>query len=122
MLEHGNYHMELVGNILHVYPVGGFNEFGINALHLEIRQIAPRDIAWALIEHPKSSASLTPEAATALCNNYKLMEQHGCRAIGLEVNRLWELTIKKAMGDKVAIPVYYSKEPQELLGSVEAHL
>ncbi|GAA5214248.1 hypothetical protein GCM10025776_06080 [Corallincola platygyrae] len=39
----GDFRIELDGNMVHVYPAGGFNELGVNALHKEVLRLAPTD-------------------------------------------------------------------------------
>ncbi|MFC3153259.1 hypothetical protein ACFOEK_19625 [Litoribrevibacter euphylliae] len=122
MKEHGIYRIEESGDIIHVYPVGGFNEYGIKSLHQEIRSIAPKDRAWVLIEHPKDEAGLTPEAAKELCKNYCLLSKYGCKAVGLEISRIWAFSIQKTLKDQVDIPVYFSESSEEVEKFVVQHL
>lgn len=114
MLEHGDFRIERDGKIIHIYPVGSFNEFGVNAVFAAIKEMAPVDTNWALIEHPKNDAGLTPEATEALINNYHALSQLGCKAVGLEVNALWTSVLSKLLNDRLDIPVYFYQDPQAL--------
>lgn len=122
MLEHGSFRLELQGAVLHVYPVGGFNEFGIEALHQEIRRHAPSRESWVLVEHPGDKAGLTLEAIGALCDNYRKLSQIGCKAIGLEISPLWERSIKRIIDGELDIPVYFNGDSEGLMNRVCAHL
>ena len=122
MIEHGSFHIELLDNIIHVYPIGGFNEAGIKAIHDEIRSIAPTDQAWALIEHPKDQAGLTPEAADELCKYYCQLSSFGCKAVGMEVNNFWARTIGELLENKIDIPVYFHEDSDEVKKAVLKHL
>lgn len=122
MQEHGYFDIKLIGDVIHVYPVGGFNTDGIKALHNEIRTIAPTDRDWALIEHPKDGAGLTPEAADELCKNYSQLSKLGCKAIGLEINQFWARAIQRLIANKIDIPVYFHEDIQEVEKSVLKHI
>ena len=122
MLEHGSFHLEVIGDVIHIYPKGGFNEYGIKKMHEKILSIAPNNRAWTLIEHPKDQAGLTPEAAEELCKNYCKLSKSGCSAIGLEINHFWARTIQKILKDKVDIPVYFHEDLQEVEKAVYKHL
>ena len=122
MREHGTFHLKLIGDIVHMYPKGGFNEQGIKAYHDQLLSIAPTDRAWALIEHPKDQAGLTPEAAEALCKLYCEVSELGCRVIGLEINNFWAQTIQNLIKDRVDIPVYFNEDLVEVEKLVNQHI
>jgi hypothetical protein len=122
MLVHGKYQLEMEDGIIHVYPVGGFNEFGIRKLHEDILELAPPNEPWALIEHPRSEAGLTPAAAAELAANYQKLSRIGCVAIGLEVNYLWQKVITEALGNAISIPVVMGKIRGEIEIKIQAYL
>lgn len=70
MNPHGNYIIEVVDDIVHVFPNGRFNALGIEELHQDIVRNAPIVRPWALFEHPRDLAGLTPETIDALINSY----------------------------------------------------
>ena len=122
MHAHGNFQINLEGNIVHVYPVGDFNEIGINELQGEIIRLAPKNTSWALIEHPKNAAGLTPEAALQLVQGYQQFVKLGCGAIGLDVSQCWQEIIKLYLPKELTIPIFFSAGTNTLTSKVTAHL
>ena len=123
MNEHGEYSLKLVKNILHVYPIGGFNGEAIIAFRKDIQKTAPINKDWVLIEHPKNLAALTPEAAKELSMHYSQLEKIGCKAIGIEVNKFWEKVVKVSIAEsKVDLPIYFNEIPEEFESLVIKHL
>ncbi|RTR39493.1 hypothetical protein EKG38_06705 [Shewanella canadensis] len=114
MKPHGEYKIELMNNIVHVFPSGGFNEQGIIQLHKKIASIAPHDKPWALLEHPKNIAGLTPEAVEELINSYQNLGKLNCVAAGLEVSSTWRRVFETLIVGKVDIPVYLNSDSEKL--------
>ena len=114
MQAHGNYKIELIKNIVHVFPSGGFNEQGVIQLHKEIASIAPHNMAWALLEHPKNVAGLTPEAVQELIKSYQNLSKLNCVVAGLEVSSTWQGVFEKSIVGKVNIPVYLNNDLAKL--------
>ena len=110
MWAHGNFKIELKGNVIHVYPVGGFNKEGIDEVHTEVSIVAPNNTAWILFEHPKDLAGLTPEALDALVESYLKFQEQNCSAIALEICSTWEGVVRRALKDKLYIPLFLSDD------------
>jgi len=106
MSPHGKYKIELIGNVVHVFPTGGFNEQGIRQMHKEIASIAPKIKPWALLEHPKDIAGLTPEAIEELVSCYKSLSSINCVVAALQISGAWQGVFETRIVDKVNIPVY----------------
>lgn len=96
-LEHGNYRLLVEGRIIHNYPSGGFNSEGIKALTDAILDAAPSVGNWALFEHPKTDAGLTPDGIEAIKMMYEILIERGCVAIALEIG----LTFGKVLDSQV---------------------
>lgn len=73
MKPHGQYKVTLEGSVVHVFPEGGFNEEGIQEMHEHVLLVAPKNKQWALFEHPKDLAGLTPEALKELIVSYNVL-------------------------------------------------
>ena len=114
MKGHGDFQLKIIENIIHVYPVGDFNEIGIKELQAEIIANIPDNTPWALIEHPQNIAGLTPEAATQLVKGYQTFESLNCKAIGLEIAPSWQEVIISYCHGKLKIPIYFSVNSDEL--------
>lgn len=110
MNPHGYYKIESIGNVVHVYLSGGFNEHGVKQVNEEIVSIAPRKIAWALFAHPQNHAGLTPEAVDELVEFFKSLKKLNCMAVGLDISSTWQGVLEKALKGKVDIPVYMSNK------------
>ena len=105
MLEHGEFTIETEGRVVHVYPKGSFNKQGIAKLCEAVLSVRPAG-KWALFEHPRDVAGVTPDAASELAASYKRMSESGCGAVAVEVMKLWHDVIKMACRGVVTIPVY----------------
>jgi len=114
MQAHGDYKIELIDKVVHVYPRGGFNEEGIIAMHKEIAAIAPSNCAWALLEHPKNIAGLTPKAITEIIKGYQQLIAHNCVVIGLEISSAWQDVFEKNVIANVDLPIYLSSDVSAL--------
>jgi len=122
MKPHGDYKIELLDNVVHIYPVEGFNEEGIQELREQILLIAPIDRPWALFEHPRDMAGLTPEALVELLKSYQRFSNLNCKVVALEVSSTWQCIIEKILSDKLDIPFYLSSDLEQLEGLVKKHL
>lgn len=122
MESHGDYTIQLVGNVVHVFPVGGFNEEGIEEVQEEILKTAPSSENWALLEHPKGLAGLTPEAAEKLISGYQQFSQLNCVAIGLESSPVWQLTIERLARDKLDIPIFSDSDGIKIESLIQQYL
>ena len=114
MKGHGDFQLKVFENIIHVYPVGDFNEIGIKELQAEVITNIPDNTSWALIEHPQNIAALTPEAANQLVKGYQTFESLNCKAIGLEITQSWQEIIHSYCHNKLTIPIYYSLNSEQL--------
>lgn len=110
MESHGNYKIELISNVVHIYPSGGFNEQGVQQLNEEIVKIAPLKIAWALLAHPQDSAGLTPEAVNEIVKFFNYISTLNCVAVGIEVSSTWQGILEKSIVGNVNIPVYMNND------------
>jgi len=114
MNPHGDFKIELIDNVVHVYPSGGFNEQGVELLNEEIVSIAPQDQPWAVLEHPKNSAGLTPEALSKIAGFYQKIGELNCVALGFEISSTWKGVLEKAFIDKVDIPICMSNDLEKV--------
>jgi len=106
MKAHGEYRIEVIENIVHVFPTGDFNAQGISALHKEISELAPKGKAWALFEHPYNYAGLTPEAIDELIQSYNNLAKINCVVAALEISTPWQHIFESLVLNKVNIPIF----------------
>ncbi len=111
---HGNYKIELRDQIVHVYPTGGFNDIGIQLLRKSILELAPSTAPWALFEHPKNMAGLTPDAVNAIRESYKIFQENNCVAIALEISATWRDIFERDIVSHIQIPTFLGKDELEL--------
>jgi len=118
MKPHGDYKIRVSNNIVHVFPVGGFNPEGIEALHKDIVSSAPAN-SWVLFEHPCDTAGLTPEAVDAIVRSYQNLAKINCVAIALEISSTWKYLFEKNIVAQIAIPVYLDNRVDVLEKNVD---
>ena len=106
MESHGNYKIELIENIVHIYPSGGFNEQGVKQLNDKVLLIAPLETPWALVAHPDDSAGLTPEAVNEIVRFLQQISKMNCVVIGMEVLPTWQGVLESSIKGNVSIPIY----------------
>lgn len=111
MLEHGEYRLEWSGQVLHNYPVGGFNEFGIDSMRDRILEVVGDRNGWAFFEHPRDNAGLTPEAVPALCRMHQALIRQGCVAIGLEIGVTFGGVIRDQIFPLLSVPAIVDEDP-----------
>ena len=121
MKSHGDYKVELINDIVHIYPVGGFNAEGILDVRGSVLSIAPTDRPWGLFEHPKDLAGLTPEASDELLKSYQEFSEHNCIAVALEICSTWQGVVERKLSDNLDIPFYLSNDLEQLIGSMKQH-
>lgn len=119
MESHGKYKIELIGNIVHIYPSGGFNEQGVKQINDNIILIAPRYTAWALLVHPDDSAGLTPEAVNEIVKFFQQLNTVNCVAVALEITSTWQGVLEKSLVGNVSIPVFMDSDLAKLLPLIE---
>ena len=122
MKPHGNYKVELRHDIVHVFPVGGFNEDGIRDVREQVLLIAPKNRPWGLFEHPKDLAGLTPEASEELLKSYQIFSKLNCIVIALEICSTWQGVIEKVLTNNLDIPVYLNNDLGQLDALMKQHL
>ncbi len=122
MNPHGNYIIEVVDDIVHVFPSGGFNALGIEELHQDIVLKAPINRPWALFEHPRDLAGLTPEAIEALINSYQKFATANCVVAALEISSVWKGVFDSFIVDKVDFPIYLDSNITYLENEIRAKL
>jgi hypothetical protein len=122
MKSHGDYKIELINDVVHTFPVAGFNEEGIRELREQILLIAPVDRPWALFEHPKDLAGLTPEALEELLKSYQSFSKLNCIVVALEASPTWQYVINKMLSGNLDIPFYLSSNLGQLESLVKQHL
>ena len=105
MDPHGEYTISVDNNIVHVYPVGGFNAQGIIDLRKSIYSAAPKHQPWILFEHPLNLAGLTPDAIESIILSYQSFSKINCLAIALEVSTTWHSVFRSEIVGHVDIPV-----------------
>lgn len=114
MQEHGDFELKIIGNVIHTYPMSGFNEFGIQRIRKAILELAEGLESWALFEHPKSLAGLTPEASVEIAKSFEEFSQKGCVMIALEISPVWEGVIRKSLETVIPIPVHFDSNSETL--------
>ncbi|GGD64955.1 hypothetical protein [Lacimicrobium alkaliphilum] len=114
MLEHGEYKLELQGQVLHTWPEGSFNRPGLLRYQRGVLAAAGPVENWILFEHPKNVAAVTNEAMDALGETYKLISQHGCIGIACEVGPLFKDRINQGFRPLLDIPLLASDNEREL--------
>ncbi|WP_019027758.1 hypothetical protein [Colwellia piezophila] len=122
MKSHGDYKIELLNDVVHIFPSGGFNEEGIREVRDKVLLIAPTIKPWGLFEHPKDLAGLTPEAAEELLKSYQMFSNRNCIVVALEVCSTWQGVIDKVINGNIDIPFYQSSNLWELEGLINQHL
>lgn len=122
MQPHGDYKVELINDVVHVFPLGGFNEEGIQEVREQVLLIAPKDRAWGLFEHPKDLAGLTPEALGELLKSYQYFSDFNCKVVALEVNATWQGVIEKGLKGNLDIPFSLSNDLDQLEVFIKQHL
>ena len=105
MKPHGQYKLYLEGDILHVYPFGGFNVQGIIELHQTIILRAPSG-SWALFEHLIDKAGLTPDAVSEVIRFYRRLQSINCVAAALEMSPVWQGVFEEYIVGKLDIPIF----------------
>ncbi|GEA11125.1 hypothetical protein [Alteromonas sp. KUL49] len=113
MKPHGDYKIKVSGNIVHTFPVGGFNSEGIEELHKDILAKAPKN-SWVLFEHPFNTAGLTPEAVDEIVRSYQCFETNRCLAIALELSSTWQRLFETSIVEHLNIPVYLGSSGESL--------
>ncbi|ALS99609.1 hypothetical protein [Lacimicrobium alkaliphilum] len=114
MLEHGEYSLELKGQVLHTWPVGSFNRPGLLRYQRGVLAATEPLDRWVLFEHPKNVAAVTNEAMEALGETYQLISQHGCIGIACEVGPLFKDRINQSFRPLLDIPLLASNNEREL--------
>lgn len=120
--EHGNYQLMVEGRIIHNYPVGGFNAEGIKSLTDAIVDIAPANGHWALFEHPKVNAGLTPDGVEAIKMMYEILIEHGCVAIALEIGFTFGNVLERKVLQHLVVPTMTGLEEEKIEAFLTAEL
>ena len=122
MQPHGDYKVELINDVVHVFPLGGFNEEGILKVREQILLVIPTKRPWALFEHPRELAGLTPEAADELLKTYLHISKLNCKVVAVEACSTWQGVIEKTLHGNLDIPYYLSDDLEQLEKLVKKHL
>lgn len=122
MKSHGNFVVELINDVVHIFPSGGFNEEGIIEIRDQVLLIAPTDKPWGVFEHPKDLAGLTPEATQELLKSYQIYSQNNCVFVALEVCSTWQGVIEKMINGNLDIPFYQDSNLSQLETLINKHL
>jgi len=122
MIPHGEYTIEVLGNVVHVFPKGGFNAQGIEKLHEDITSLAPKNQAWVLFEHPNNAAGLTPEAVEQITRSYQRLAKQNCIAVALEISSTWQGVFETSIVNKLDIPVLLNSQPDVLEAKIKVLL
>lgn len=111
---HGEYTIEWQGEVLHVFPRGNFNEYGIMELKNVILSQLKNHEEWVLFERPTGKAGIIPEAIHELAKAYSEYYQHGCILVLLETPSVFGAAIKAEADKHSTIPLIYSSDAQHL--------
>lgn len=122
MKGHGHFTCELIGDVVHTYPVSGFNEYGIQELQEAITLLVKEKESWALFEHPREQAALTPQAMIALKNAYQTFASQGCVVIVLEIGVTYGSLIINKVLNQIPLPSMVSRDVNQLTQFVSQHL
>tara|TARA_R110000764_G_scaffold19811_4_gene51549 strand:- start:11223 stop:11606 length:384 start_codon:yes stop_codon:yes gene_type:complete len=108
MESHGDYKINLTGNVIHIYPSGSFNQEGVKQLNDKVLLIAPQNSPWALLAHADESAGLTPEAVNEIINFFQQISKENCVVIGIAALPTWQGVLEKSIKENadITIPVY----------------
>lgn len=122
MNPHGDYKIELINDVIHVFPIGGFNEEGIQEVRDAILLLAPKNRPWGLFEHPKDLAGLTPEAADELLKTYRYISEMNCKVVALEICSTWQGVLERTLHGNLDIPYYLGNDLEQLQATVEQYV
>ena len=104
MQAHGEFQVKLIKQVVHTYPEGGFNKEGIKAVHHAILESVQNTAKWALFEHPKDEAGITPDAVEEMLFFYHRIEHQGCQFICVDLNHLSAVMFKNMVQKHLTIP------------------
>jgi len=110
------------GRIIHNYPVGGFNAEGIKAVTDAIIDIAPSKGHWALFEHPKKDAGLTPDGLEASQMMYEIFIENGCVAIALEIGCTFGGVLDREVLHDLPVPTMTGQDETNIEAFLQAEL
>jgi hypothetical protein len=108
---HGDYTLEWQGEVLHAFPRGNFNEYGIIALKHAVLNNLAGHTNWVLFERPSNKAGIIPEAINELAKAFAEYQQQGCILIIIEVPAVFGAAIKAEAAKHSDIPVIYDTDP-----------
>lgn len=114
MGPHGNFKIELINDVVHIFPSGGFNEQGIREIRDQVLLAAPTTKPWGVLEHPKDLAGLTPEAAKELLKSYQTFSKRNCIVVALEVCSTWQAVIESLLNGDLDIPFHLNSDLEQL--------
>lgn len=110
------------GRVIHVYPEGAFGEREVNLYEAQIEKLIPKDTTWALFEHPKLIAGLSPDGQKALLPVYMRLISRGCVVIASEVSSIFIPLLHDNIFPKLGCPCLASQHEGELANFIKAHL
>ena len=108
--SHGRYTIKREGNVVHTYPVGGFNDLGIIRIRESILEAASGCHHWILLEHPCNKAGLTPAAVKEIIRSFEMFKASGCIGIAMEVESTWAWAMNKELKEELGIPLYFNDD------------
>jgi hypothetical protein len=111
---HGTFTLEWHGEILHTFPRGNFNEYGIIELKKQVlEQIANHEYC-VVFDRPSTEAGITPDAIHELGKAYDEYQQHGCILVILEVPSMFGSAIKAEAAKHTNMPVICGTDAKTL--------
>ena len=116
---HGTFTLEWHGEILHAFPRGNFNEYGVLELKSKILEQANGHDKWVLFDRPSTKAGITPDAIHELVKAYGEYQQYGCILIILEVPSMFGNAIKDEAAKHTNMPVICGTDAQALAQSAQ---
>lgn len=111
---HGETSVEVIGDVVHTYPVGGFNELGILEYEKAVLAAIPESSSWQLVDHPMHKAGLTPMAMPELNRVFKGFIQLNCLAIAEHVESTFGLALEKFVLHDLKVPTLVSNNESEI--------
>lgn len=110
------------GNIIHTYPMGSFGRKEVTLHYQAVVKFAEHHKTWALFEHPKANAGLSPEGEIALMTQYQNVVNAGCKVIALEVSTVFAERLNKYIFPEIDCPCMASQDKDALLAFINSNI
>jgi|GEM_PF-1512786 len=102
---HGEFTLEWHGEVLHTFPRGNFNEYGIIELKHAVLNSLKGRTNWVVFDRPMDKAGITPDAIHELGKAYAEYQMQDCILAVLEVPAVFGAAIKAEVAKHTNMPV-----------------